>query len=186
MYQKNNSIKIQILKPKDLKKYIRDHSDEFEKVEDTGYADKEGREIMGQYVYHGQASIETCKECGGVLKSKTMKVENKNGQTHIVNGLPKPVEVEDGRVIVIYVCSRICLECATHQRVFPEGVEAWVRHALMRVWELLTLLFENDELIRPGPMQGKARRPWEQLDFCGENATLYRWRARAARWFTRK
>lgn len=186
MYPKNNSIKMQILKPKGLKKYIRDHPDQFEKVEHTGNADKEDREVIGQYVYHGQASIEICKECGGALKPKTMKVKTENGQTHIVNGLPKPVAVAPGQVIVLYVCSRVCLECATHQRVFPEGVAGWVRHALRFIWELLTSLFENDKLACSGPLRGKARRPWEHLDFYGENATLYRWRARAVQWFARE
>ena len=175
-----------ILKPESLKKQIEAHPGDFEKVENTSYEDRESREVIAQYVYHGQEHIGTCKACGGALKPKTMKVETENGQTHIVNGLPKPVEVAAGRVIVIYVCSRICQECATHQRVFPEGVAGWVRHALIMVWELLTFLFENDELVCPGPLKGKTHRAWERLDFDGENATLYRWRARTAQWFARE
>ena len=171
-----------ILPPKSFKKQIEAHPDQFEKVENTGYEDREGREVMAQYVFHGQALTQTCKGCGGVLKPKEMRAEGQNGHTHIVNGLAKPVEVAPGQVVVVYVCSRVCLECATHQRVFPEGVAGWVRHALMMVWELLTLLFENDELSHPGKMKGKVRRPWERLDFYGENATLYRCRGRADRW----
>ena len=147
-----------ILTPKSFKKQIEAHPDQFEKVENTGYEDREGREVMAQYVFHGQALTQTCKGCGGVLKPKEMRAEGQNGRTHIVNGLAKPVEVAAG----------------------------WVRHALMMVWELLTLLFENDELSHPGKMKGKVRRPWERLDFYGENATLYRWRARAAQWFSRE
>ena len=175
-----------ILTPKSFKKQIEAHPDQFEKVENTGYEDREGREVVAQYVFHGQALTQTCKGCGGVLKPKEMRAEGQNGRTHIVNGLAKPVEVAPGQVVVVYVCSRVCLECATHQRVFPEGVAGWVRHALMMVWELLTLLFENDELSHPGNMKGKVRRPWERLDFYGENATLYRWRARVAQWFSRE
>lgn len=175
-----------ILTPKSFKKQIEAHPDQFEKVENTSYEDREGREVMAQYVFHGQALTQTCKDCGGVLKPKEMRAEGQNGRTHIVNGLAKPVEVAPGQVVVVYVCSRVCLECATHQSVFPEGVAGWVRHALMMVWELLTLLFENDELSHPGKMKGKVRRPWERLDFYGENATLYRWRARAAQWFLRE
>ncbi|VYU05394.1 Uncharacterised protein [Eubacterium limosum] len=175
-----------ILTPKSFKKQIEAHPDQFEKVENTGYEDREGREVMAQYVFHGQALTQTCKGCGGVLKPKEMRAEGQNGHTHIVNGLAKPVEVAPGQVVVVYVCSRVCLECATHQRIFPEGVAGWVRHALMMVWELLTLLFENDELSHPGKMKEKVRRPWERLDFYGENATLYRWRARAAQWFSRE
>ncbi|WP_195270853.1 hypothetical protein [Eubacterium sp. 1001713B170207_170306_E7] len=171
------------MEPKNLKKHIEEHTSDFEKVEHTGYTDKQGREVIAEYVYTGQARIVTCKDCGGALKPKTMKIEKKNGQVHIVNGLEKPVEVEQGRVIVIYVCSRICLECATHQRIFPEGVAGWVRHALYRVWELLALLFKNEERIRPGPLKGKTRRAWETLDYYGETATLYRWRIRAVQWF---
>ncbi len=175
-----------ILTPKSFKKQIEAHPDQFEKVENTGYEDREGREVVAQYVFHGQALTQTCKDCGGVLKPKEMRAEGQNGHTHIVNGLAKPVEVAPGQVVVVYVCSRVCLECATHQRVFPEGVAGWVRYALMMVWELLTLLFENDELSHPGNMKGKVRRPWERLDFYGENATLYRWRARVAQWFSRE
>ena len=186
MHKRKAPPKRQIPKPKDLQSGIQAHPSQFEKVENTGYEDREGREVVAQYVYHGQALTQTCKDCGGALKPKEMRVERQNGQTHIVNGLAKPVAVGAGQVIVLYVCSRICLECATHQRVFPEGVAGWVRHALMFLWELLTLLFENDELLCAGPLKGKARRPWERLDFYGENATLYRWRARAGQWFARE
>ena len=174
------------MKPKNLKNYIEEHAGDFERVENTGYTDKQGREVIAEYVYTGQARIVVCKDCGGALKPKTMRIEGKNGCAHVVNGLEKPVEVEEGRVIVVYVCSRICLECATHQRVFPEGVAGWVRHALDRVWELLSQLFENDELSSPGPLRGKRRRAWETLDYYGENATLYRWRVRAAQWFLKE
>lgn len=186
MCQRKNAQKRKMLKPSDLQSDIQAHPDQFEKVENTGYEDKEGREVMAQYVFHGQALTQTCKDCGGVLKPKEMRVERQNGQTHIVNGLAKPVAVAPGQVIVLYVCSRVCLECATHQRVFPEGVAGWVRHALLFIWELLTFLFENDELACSSPLRGKARRPWEHLDFYGENATLYRWRARAVQWFARE
>lgn len=186
MYKRKNTPKGQIPKPSNLQSDIQTHPDQFEKVENTGYEDKEGREVMAQYVFHGQALTQICKDCGGVLKPKEMRVERQNGQTHIVNGLAKPVAVAPGQVIVLYVCSRVCLECATHQRVFPKGVAGWVRHALMFIWELLTFLFENDERACSGPLRGKARRPWEHLDFYGENATLYRWRARAVQWFARE
>lgn len=181
-----NVLKRKILKPRDLQQYIKAHPDQFEKVENTGYEDREDREVMAQYVFHGQALTQTCKDCGGVLKPKEMRVERQNSQTHIVNGLEKPVEVAPGQVIVLYVCSRVCLACETHQRVFPEGVAGWVRHALLFLWELLTHFFENDELTRPETLNGKVRRPWEHLDFYRENATLYRWRARAVQWFTRQ
>lgn len=165
MCQRKNAQKRKMLKPSDLQSDIQAHPDQFEKIENTGYEDREGREVMAQYVFHGQALTQTCKDCGGVLKPKEMRVERQNGQTHIVNGLAKPVAVAPGQVIVLYVCSRVCLECATHQRVFPEGVAGWVRHALLFIWELLTFLFENDELAYSGPLRGKARRPWERLDF---------------------
>ena len=156
MCQRKNAQKRKMLKPSDLQSDIQAHPSQFEKVENTGYEDREDREVMAQYVFHGQALTQICKDCGGVLKPKEMRVERQNGQTHIVNGLAKPVAVAPGQVIVLYVCSRVCLECATHQRVFPEGVAGWVRHALMFIWELLTFLFENDELACSSPLRGKA------------------------------
>ena len=37
-----------ILPPKSFKKQIEAHPDQFEKVENTGYEDREGREVMAQ------------------------------------------------------------------------------------------------------------------------------------------
>ena len=85
------------MKPKNLKNYIEEHAGDFERVENTGYTDKQGagRSSLSMCI-PGQARIVVCKDCGGALKPKTMRIEAKNGCAHVVNGLEKPVRWRKG------------------------------------------------------------------------------------------
>ncbi|WP_195270257.1 hypothetical protein [Eubacterium sp. 1001713B170207_170306_E7] len=164
---------------------IQNHPEDYEPV-DTGYEDKEGRELIGEYIFHGQAARNTCRHCGGALKPKKLSVVRRGGRLHVVNGRPKPVEVEGGRLILLWLCSRQCEACEKNQRVFPPSVLGWVRYALTVVVHVLTHLFENDELLRTGRLRRKQNRPWHTLGFYGENNTVYRWRRRFRDWFEEK
>ena len=52
MCQKKDVLKRKVLKPSDLQSYIQENPDQFEKVENTGYEDREGREVMAGWVRH--------------------------------------------------------------------------------------------------------------------------------------
>ena len=172
------------LKQENLEQHIKDHPDQFEAV-DTGYLLKKGGQLVVELIYHGHHK-QVCRHCQSPLKQKTMRLKEKDGKTYVVNGLSKEIEDGEGMVYVLWVCSKECERCARRQRVLPVFAGRWMRHTLFTVARTLLHLFENDELSHPGKMKGKVRRPWERLDFYGENATLYRWRARAAQWFSRE
>ena len=168
----------------DLETYLKKHYELFEAV-DTGYVAKDGREHLTELIYHGHSG-HVCRYCRRALKKKTLRLVEKNGRNHVVNGLSKEVEDADGHLYVLWVCSCECGHCARRQRVLPVFAARWMRHTLFTVAQTLLHLFENDELAYSGLLKGKTRRPWEHLDFYGENATLYRWRARAVQWFARE
>ena len=168
-----------------LLKNIQTHPEDYEPV-NTGYEDKEGRELIGEYIFQGQAAVTTCKHCGGALRPKKLRAIRRMGRLHIVNGRPRPVEVEGGKLILLWLCSRQCEACEKNQRVFPPSVLSWVRCALTVVVSVLAHLFENDELMHTGRLRRKQNRPWDTLDFYGENNTVYRWRRRLRLWFEGK
>lgn len=174
---------LSIYEKQDLTRYLEQRNGRFKQVK-TGYRDREGRRAKAEYVFLGQEEVETCRHCGGSLKSKALRIVTQNGQTHIVNGLAKPVENEDGEIIIIWVCSRQCEACKKHQRVLPACAGRWMRYALTLVAKVLLHLFENDELTVCGSLKPRYNRPWDTLPFYGELSTVYRWRQKAKILFT--
>ena len=164
---------IQRLKQKSLEQYLFDHPDQFEAVE-TGYIAKNGRIPVAELIYHGYTS-HVCRYCKGPLKKKTLRLVEKNGRNHVVNGLSKEVEDADGNLYVLWVCSCECAHCAKRQRVLPVFAARWLRHTLFTVARTLLHLFENDELCEK-PLNPRRGRPVITLPFYGELSTVYRWR----------
>lgn len=164
-----------------IKEAIAQNPDDYEAVH-TGYTDNQGREVAGEYIFHGQAQVTTCRDCGGLLKEKNMRIEKRQKSTHIVNGIARPVEVEDGRVVVLWVCTRKCAACRKNQRILPPTVRRWLRYALSIITTVLLTLFTKEELSTKAPLKGKHRRPFHQIAFYGENSTVYRWRRKSLEW----
>ena len=159
----------------DLKTYLKKHYEHFEAV-NTGYVAKDGRRDLTELIYHGHSG-HVCRYCGRALKRKTLRLVEKEGRNHVVNGLSKEVEDTDGHLYVLWVCSRECAHCARRQRVLPVFAARWLRHTLYTVAQTLLHLFENHELDEK-PLKPRRGRPVLTLPFYGELSTVYRWRQR--------
>ncbi|MCB6572357.1 hypothetical protein LI142_22970 [Eubacterium limosum] len=159
----------------DLETYLKKHYELFEAV-DTGYVAKDGREHLTELIYHGHSG-HVCRYCRRALKKKTLRLVEKNGRNHVVNGLSKEVEDADGHLYVLWVCSCECGHCARRQRVLPVFAARWMRHTLFTVAQTLLHLFENDELDAK-PLKPRRGRPVLTMPFYGELSTVYRWRQR--------
>lgn len=157
----------------DLKTYLKKHYELFEAV-DTGYVAKDGRTQLTELIYHGHSG-HVCRYCRHALEKKTLRLVEKNGRNHVVNGLSKEVEGADGHLYVLWVCSCECGHCARRQRVLPVFVARWMRHTLFTMAQTLLHLFENDELDEKllVPRRGC---PVLTMPFYGELSTVYRWR----------